>query len=406
MKISNNILAAYQKGLTNQQEESLVFNEMIHNEQFAEMLMIMDEIDSSEEISQLEEAFYKMNDTHLKEKNDIDNINNTRMNVSKKFVVAPGVSAATPVFAHRLYEMYKDGRFDGLFHSNVAARADNTNDTEDIRISHSEVEGNIGFAQAETNYGKPDLNEEFNPNTYQYYPDTCAFQSQALILNEYGINVTQEDLIQIAKEQGWYVDGYGTPIDKVGKMLEYFGVDTSITEGNNIFNLVNELAQGHRVLVTVDSGELWNPGWKESLEDWISGKKADHALLVVGANTSDPDNIQIIVTDPGNGNTQYAYSEKQFLDAWKDSNCYMTSTNVSPEEFTAHQALPPMDTFADIPYASISRLSDAGLDISNSDYHPFLDDFLNHPDHLDTLITQYPALFDFSDDSIDVASNP
>lgn len=404
MKISNNILAAYQKGLTNQQEESLVLNEMIHNEQLAEMLMIMDEIDSSEEFSQLKEAFYKMDDAYLKEKNNTDNINNTRMNVSKKFVVAPGVAAATPVFAHRLYEMYKDGRFDGLFHSNVAARTDVSNG--DVEITSDKDENNVGFAQAETSYGKPDLNEKFNPDTFQYYPDTCAFQSQALILNEYGIHVTQEDLIQIAKEQGWYVDGYGTPMDKVGKMLEHFGVDTSITEGNNIFNLINELAQGHRVLVTVDSGELWNPGWKEGLEDWIGGEKADHALLVVGADTSDPQNIRIIVTDPGNGNTQYAYSEKQFLDAWKDSNCYMTSTNVSPEEFATHQVLPPMNTFADIPYASIARLSDAGLDIDNNDYHPFFEDFLNHPDHLDTLMAQYPDLFDFSDDSMDAASNP
>jgi len=342
------------------------------------------------------------------------------MSKNNKFNLAPGAAAAVAVSAQKLFGLYKSGRFDYFTNKNVASSIDILNNNDDMERINSgetagsvgsssestgsigETAGGIGFAQAETTHGQPNLDIEFDPETYQYYPDTCAFQSQAIILREYGFDVKQEDLMQIAKEQGWYVEGYGTPEDKVGKLLEYYGLDTSITEGNNIFNLANELAQGHRVLVTVDSGELWSPGLGEKMEDLLIGEQADHALLVVGVDTSNPSDVKVIVTDPGNGNTQYAYSEKEFMDAWKDSNCFMASTNESPEEYIAHTEYPPMSTFADIPYDSIARLSDSGISIADADcYHDFFDEFMSNPEDLDTLMAEYSDLFGSDDDDFD-----
>ena len=341
-------------------------------------------------------------------------------NKNNKFNLAPGAAAAVAVSAQKLFGLYKSGRFDYFTNKNVASSIDVLNNNDDMERINSgetagsvgsssestgsigETAGGIGFAQAETTHGLPNLDIEFDPEIYQYYPDTCAFQSQAIILREYGFDVKQEDLMQIAKEQGWYVEGYGTPEDKVGKLLEYYGLDTSITEGNNIFNLANELAQGHRVLVTVDSGELWSPGLKEKMEDLLIGEQADHALLVVGVDTSNPSDVKVIVTDPGNGNTRYAYSEKEFMDAWKDSNCFMASTNESPEEYIAHTEYPPMSTFADIPYDSIARLSDSGISIADADcYHDFFDEFMSNPEDLDTLMDEYSDLFGSDDDDFD-----
>lgn len=342
------------------------------------------------------------------------------MSKNNKFNLAPGAAAAVAVSAQKLFGLYKSGRFDYFTNKNVASSIDVLNNNDDMERINSgetagsvgsssestgsigETAGGIGFAQAETTHGQPNLDIEFDPETYQYYPDTCAFQSQAIILREYGFDVKQEDLMQIAKEQGWYVEGYGTPEDKVGKLLEYYGLDTSITEGNNIFNLANELAQGHRILVTVDSGELWSPGLGEKMEDLLIGEQADHALLVVGVDTSNPSDVKVIVTDPGNGNTQYAYSEKDFMNAWKDSNCFMASTNESPEEYIAHTEYPPMSTFADIPYDSIARLSDSGISIADADcYHDFFDEFMSNPEDLDTLMGEYSDLFDSDDDDFD-----
>lgn len=330
------------------------------------------------------------------------------MNKDNKSNLVSGAATVAAVSAPRLFRLYKSGCLDYHTNKNIASvnilndydMKNMCNEKVSESIDNSGSIESIGFAQAETTHGQPNLDIKFDPETYQYYPDTCAFQSQALILREYGFDVKQEDLIQIAKEQGWYVEGYGTPEDKVGKLLEYHGLDTSITEGNNIFNLANELAQGHRLLVTIDSGELWSPGLGEKMEDLLVGEQADHALLVVGVDTSNPNDVKVIVTDPGNGNTQYAYSEKEFMDAWKDSNCFMASTNESPEEYLAHTEYPPMSTFADIPYDSIARLSESSINIADADcYHDFLDDFMGNPQELDALMNEYSDLFE--DDDMD-----
>lgn len=402
-------------------EKALIDTGEADSSLFASMAFYSINRDLAEELLGEEENICLRNDRtdigsdsiELKPKKQNDMSKNNKLNL------APGAAATVAVSAQKLFGLYKSGRFDSFTNKNVASSIDVLNSGDMERINSGETTGNvgsssestgsigetaggIGFAQAETTHGQPNLDIEFDPETYQYYPDTCAFQSQALILREYGFDVKQEDLMQIAKEQGWYVEGYGTPEDKVGKLIEYYGLDTSITEGNNIFNLANELAQGHRVLVTVDSGELWSPGFGEKLEDLLIGEQADHALLVVGVDTSNPSDVKVIVTDPGNGNTQYAYSEKEFMDAWKDSNCFMASTNESPEEYLAHTEYPPMSTFADIPYDSIARLSESGISIVDADcYHDFFDEFMSNPEELDVLMDEYSDLFDDDDDDMD-----
>lgn len=403
-------------------EKKLIASKEADSSLYASMAFYSINTDLADELLGEEENFHLNNDRTDIGSSSIELKPKKQNNMSKnnKFNLAPGAAAAVAVSAQKLFGLYKSGKFDYFTNKNVASSIDilNNDDMEHIKNSGEttgsvgsssestgsigETAGGIGFAQAETTHGQPNLDIEFDPGTYQYYPDTCAFQSQALILREYGFDVTQEDLMQIAKEQGWYVEGYGTPEDKVGKLLEYYGLDTSITEGNNIFNLANELAQGHRVLVTVDSGELWSPGLGEKLEDLLIGEQADHALLVVGVDTSNPSDVKVIVTDPGNGNTQYAYSEKEFMDAWKDSNCFMASTNESPEEYLAHTEYPPMSTFADIPYDSIARLSDSGISIADADcYHDFFDEFMSNPEDLDTLMDEYSDLFGSDDDDFD-----
>lgn len=374
---------------------------------------LSDELLGEENISQDDDRMNKIDDSIVVKPKKQENMSN-----SNKFNLAPGAAVAVAVSAQKLFGMYKSGQFDYFTNKNVASSIDVLNDDlSDRKTSGSVVSsestgsigestGGIGFAQAETTHGQPNLDIEFDPETYQYYPDTCAFQSQALILREYGFNVTQEDLVEVAKVQGWYVDGYGTPADKVGKLLEYYGVDTSITEGNNIFNLANELAQNHHVLVTVDSGELWAPGMGEKLEDLLIREQADHALLVVGIDTSNPSDVKVIVTDPGNGNTQYAYSEKQFMEAWKDSNCFMASTNESPEEFITHTEYSPMPTFADIPYDYIARLSESGISVADTEcYHEFFDELMSNPAELDSLMNEYSNLFEDEGDDVDFADD-
>lgn len=185
---------------------------------------------------------------------------------------------------------------------------------KDVQLS-SDIEVPIDFA----------MDIDVNPYM-QSYADTCAIKSQQLILNDFGIPCTEDDLVKYSAEHGWY-NGNGTSMEDVGNLLEDAGIHCTKQCDANVFNLISELSQGHKVIVGVDSGELWGNRFIEWLKDFFLGVTPDHALLVTGIDTSDPNNIKVIVTDPGTGEAGKAYSLEQFMDAWSDASCYMCSTN-------------------------------------------------------------------------------
>lgn len=193
-------------------------------------------------------------------------------------------------------------------------------------------------------HGQEELNI-VSPDVQQNYPDTCAVKSQQLILNDFGIPCTEDELVQMALENGWYTPG-GTAPEDVGKLIEAAGIPCTQQYNANIFNLVNELSQGHKVIVGVDADELWHDETAaEKTQNWMTdfyeGNTPNHALIVAGVDTSDPNDIRVIVTDPGNGDLCKSYPLEQFMDAWSDSSCYMVSTDVP-----VPQTVPGMENFS------------------------------------------------------------
>lgn len=175
-------------------------------------------------------------------------------------------------------------------------------------------------------------------NPYQQeYNDTCAIKSQQLILNEFGIQVSEDQLVQYSINNGWY-DGNGTAMEDVGKILADAGIPCTQSIDANVYDLANELAQGHKVIVAVDSGELWNNSILDWLKDIFFGETPDHALIVAGIDMSDPNNPMVILTDPGTGQAAQPYPLDQFMDAWGDSHNFMVSTDLpSPSMIESFQ---------------------------------------------------------------------
>lgn len=172
-------------------------------------------------------------------------------------------------------------------------------------------------------------NSSIMPDIQQQYPDSCAIKSQQIILNEFGIDVSEDQLVQFSYDHGWYNgDGSGTAPGDVGNLLETANIPVTRQEDANVFNLVSELSQGHKVIVGVDSEELWGNKLMAWLKDFFVGDTPDHALVVAGIDTSDPDNVMVIVDDPGSGDYHKAYPLDQFMDAWSDAQCYMVSTDI------------------------------------------------------------------------------
>lgn len=204
----------------------------------------------------------------------------------------------------------------------------NKNDEMQASVAARKVFGEDGFG--------PDGG--LNPVIYQGNEGVCAIRSQQIILRDYGIDISLEELKQYAINNGWYDSSPegGTPMWAIGNLLLSCNVPCEQSVDNTVYDLINELAQGHRVIVGVDANELWADrnndtiaGAKEWFKDIFQGETPNHALVVAGVdvNPDDPNDIKVILTDPGTGDLRIEYKLDDFMDAWKDSQCFMVSTD-------------------------------------------------------------------------------
>jgi hypothetical protein len=182
---------------------------------------------------------------------------------------------------------------------------------------------------------------------------SCALRSQQIVLRDFGIDIPFEDLEKLAKEYGVYTD-QGTYTYDIGKVLQLAGVDMHQVEGTSLYDLTNELAQGHRVIVSVDASELWyNDSFTGKLKNWFDdtfgNQGGNHALIVAGVevNPDNPNDVKVVLTDPGAGHLRIEYPLNQFMDAWKDSNCFMAATdNAAPYQYDAETGMEIPSNFA------------------------------------------------------------
>ena len=169
--------------------------------------------------------------------------------------------------------------------------------------------------------GEPEVDAEFFPGV-QSYMDTCAVRCQEFILERFtGVDIPEDALVQEAQAAGWYAPGQGTIPEDVGNLLEAHGISTHRVTGATVYDLADELAQGHKVMIGVDSTELWEGKTiLQEIAEWLGIEEdvpgADHAVVVSGIDTTDPDNPQVIVSDPGTGE-HTVYPMEHFLDAWE-----------------------------------------------------------------------------------------
>lgn len=213
-------------------------------------------------------------------------------------------------------------------------------------------------------FGERPKNLESDPNTQQLYSYTCAVKSQEIILREFGIEVTEEQLRQEGFAHGWLSEN-GTPLCDVGKLMELHGVPVTHTYHANIFNMVNELSKGHKVMVSVDAGELWGEE-RFTPED----NNPDHTLIVSGVDTSDVENVKVIITDPGTGDFRKEYSMEEFVEAWKDSDCCMISTNnAAPGVF---EPFNDVNNFVE-PVTNLPSIGEMPFDVFSDTFSPLCD---------------------------------
>lgn len=155
---------------------------------------------------------------------------------------------------------------------------------------------------------------------------TCAVVSQEMILKEFGIDVSETELAVEATEKGW-LSTAGTPMCNTGLLLQEHGV--ACHQGCGMEGIVEELAQGHKVIVGVDSNELWGV---ESQPDWLQ-LNPNHALVLQGIRQHEDGSYTVVVNDPGDPEgAGKEYPLEHFADAANDSGFFYVATNEAPPD--------------------------------------------------------------------------
>jgi serine/threonine protein kinase len=263
---------------------------------------------------------------------------------------------------------------------------------EDMVPAHAPIE------KADPHFGTPGHDVAFWQGQ-QSYADTCAVRCQEFILQQFtGVDFPEKLLVDEAKEHGWYAPGHGTSMEDVGNLLELHGVAVNRYTEANVFHLANELAQGHKVIIGVDSSVLWgNNSTMDSMLNTVQdhfglGGGADHAVVVSGIDTTDPHHVKVIISDPGDGKAVASYPMEQFLHAWEGSHFYMVATQ---EPAPAH--LPEMVHF-DYAAGHLGSIADVPYEI-------FVEQFSHHADAWEHVLEQF-ADHHFADSTVPADHDP
>ncbi|MCC8029667.1 MAG: hypothetical protein LIO75_07735 [Lachnospiraceae bacterium] len=172
-------------------------------------------------------------------------------------------------------------------------------------------------------YGDPEKSMDY----WEFQGDTnrCAIYSQMFIIEEMtGQELDIEEMCDIAEENGWFTEDGGTPLMDMNRLLEYYGVDSDIVFADDISAIEDCLTDGGRVVAAIDADEIW---YGENDDIYIPGDGANHAVEVIGVDTSDPDAPMVILNDSGNPDgSGVMIPLDTFMDAWEDSGYMMVET--------------------------------------------------------------------------------
>ncbi len=159
---------------------------------------------------------------------------------------------------------------------------------------------------------------------FQGQTNRCAIYAQKFVIEEYlGREVDIEELVDVATENGWFDENSGTTVMNMDNLLDHYGVPNEPSAFNTIEDLTESLNEGHRVIVSVDADEYWM-GEDDDGSVFVPDDGPNHAIEVIGVDTSDPENPVVIVNDSGTPNGQgLEIPMETFMDAWEDGNCFM-----------------------------------------------------------------------------------
>lgn len=175
----------------------------------------------------------------------------------------------------------------------------------------------------------------------QIRTDSCALHAQKHVLDMFGVDIPEEDIIADAIEHGEYKDDgqSGTSIDYIGNVLERNGIPVHRYVDATFGHMIAELAQGHKVIVAVDANEyVATTPEEQRYQQYLDSIREvpNHAVVV---SNIDPRTFDVDIVDPADG-CLHRIPGRIFADAYRDSHGFMIATSQSPAEWRAEHGCP------------------------------------------------------------------
>lgn len=191
----------------------------------------------------------------------------------------------------------------------------------------------------------------------QHY-ENCQAKAEEFIIEQFtGQEVDEDALVAEAIASGLAAPNGGIQPEYSGELLKAYDIPVNHYQNATTYDLANELAQGHKVIIGVDAHELWGevPPTLQDINPYTGKGDDNHAVVVSGIDTTDPNNPQVIISDPGKGDPDARYPLDRFLAAWQDSNFDVTATqepvpSTAPEMANFDYAAGHIPTVAGMPY--------------------------------------------------------
>lgn len=168
-----------------------------------------------------------------------------------------------------------------------------------------------------------DIVEDIPQWSLQLEQNSCAVNAQRFVINSLkDANYTEEELIQTAREMNIYHD-YGTVSADVGKLAEAYGLECEQIENSSLEELERIHDAGGKTIVTINCLKLAYP-------NMFGFFQADHAVQVVGIDRNDPEDVRVILNDPGREDgAGLSVPADVFMKTWDTGNRFVTA--VYPE---------------------------------------------------------------------------
>ncbi len=151
---------------------------------------------------------------------------------------------------------------------------------------------------------------------------SCSVAAQRIVIESLtGVDIPESQLLAEAARGGYWIPGQGTPVERVGDVLDLHGIRTTRGFGGNLALCWEALARGDRVLVDVDPSELTFP-----LRDAVTGAPleqptvATHTVVLSGLDPNPDGSMSVLISDPGRVDGAVVKVDvADFENAWADT---------------------------------------------------------------------------------------